>query len=93
MIRVDGDRREVSGAMTLVGAAELLAAGSDALAAEETIFDLAAVTEVDSSSLAVIFGWLRAAQRQEKRLRIVNPPQDMLSLAEVYGVKELLPLA
>ena len=93
MIRVDGDRREVSGAMTLAGAAGLLAAGCDALGAEETVFDLAAVTEVDSSSLAVIFGWLRAAQRQEKRLRIVNPPQDMLSLAEVYGVKELLPLA
>ena len=79
--------------MTLAAASELLAEGSSTLAEGETVFDLAAVTEVDSSSLAVVFGWLRAAQRQQRRLRIVNPPKDMLSLAEVYGVKELLPLA
>ena len=93
MIGVVGNRREVSGAMTLAAASELLATGSASLSEGETVFDLAAVTEVDSSSLAVIFGWLRAAQRQNRQLRIVNPPEDMLSLAEVYGVKELLPLA
>ncbi len=79
--------------MTLTQAVELLAAGREALGEGETVFDLAAVTEVDSSSLAVIFGWLRAARSQERRVRIINPPKDMLSLAEVYGVKELLPLA
>ena len=79
--------------MTLAAASELLASGCAALAEGETVFDLAAVSEVDSSSLAVIFGWLRAAQRQSRSLRIANPPADMLSLAEVYGVKELLPLA
>jgi len=93
VIGVVGNRREVSGAMTLAAASELLATGSASLAEGETVFDLAAVTEVDSSSLAVIFGWLRAAQRQNRQMRIVNPPQDMLSLAEVYGVKDLLPLA
>ena len=92
MISVAGERREVTGAMTLALASELLAKGSAALTLDETVFDLAAVTEVDSSSLAVIFGWLRAAQRQNRRLRIVNPPDEMLTLAEVYGVKELLPL-
>ena len=78
--------------MTLSVAAELLAAGNAALGDGETIFDLAAVSEVDSASLAVIFGWLRAAQRQGRSLRIAHPPEDMLSLAEVYGVRELLPL-
>ena len=93
MIRVVGDRRDVVGAMTLDAAAELLAAGKAALGEGETVFDLGAVTDVDSSALAVIFGWLRAAQKQGRSLRIERAPADMLSLAEVYGVKDLLPLA
>lgn len=92
MIRNAGDSIEVSGAMTLPGATELLAAGHGCLANPETIFDLAAVTEVDSSCIAVIFGWLREAERLGKTIRIAHAPKDLLSLAEVYGVTELLPL-
>lgn len=83
---------QVSGAMTLRDAAGLLAEGNAALKNAETVFDLAAVETVDSSAIAVIFGWLREAREQGKRVRIVHPPQDLLSLAAVYGVSELLPL-
>lgn len=93
MISSSGNRVEVSGDMTLPGAALLLAEGSKALENPATVFDLAAVTDVDSSGIAVIFGWLREAQRQGKSVSIVNPPEDLLSLAAVYGVSELLPLA
>lgn len=92
MIHAAGNRVEVSGAMTLPGATELLAQGSAALAEAETLFDLAAVTDVDSSSIAVIFGWLRAAREQGKAIRITHAPKELLSLADVYGVTELLPL-
>jgi len=51
------------------------------------------VKEVDSSGLTVVFGWVRAAKTQGKTARISNPPQNLLSLAELYGVTELLPLA
>ena len=78
--------------MTLPGATALLAEGNAALANTETVFDLSAVETVDSSSIAVIFGWLRKAREQGKTVRIVHPPQDLLSLADVYGVMELLPL-
>lgn len=93
MIRTGGSGLEVSGAMTLPGASALLAEGNAALADSETVFDLTAVTDVDSSCIAVIFGWLREAQRLGKTIRITHPPKEMLSLAEVYGVAELLPLA
>lgn len=92
MIRNAGDRIEVSGAMTLPGASALLADGTAALTGAETVFDLSAVDAVDSSSIAVIFGWLRQAKRAGKTIRIAHPPQDLLSLAELYGVTELLPL-
>lgn len=93
MIEVDGERLAVRAPMTLAVAADLLKRGIAAMTAADPVFDLAAVTEVDSSGLAVVFGWLRAAQAQGKTIRIANPPQNLLSLAEVYGVAELLPLA
>jgi phospholipid transport system transporter-binding protein len=93
MINREGDRLEVAGAMTLPFAPALLAEGVAALTGKETIFDLAQVAEVDSSGLAVLFGWLRAAKDQGKTIRVANPPKSLLSLAEVYGVVDLLPKA
>ena len=91
MIRIAGDCVEVSGPMTMSDAAVLLAEGEAAIAASSTSFDLAAVTDMDSSCLAVVFGWMRAAQAGGKTLRLLNPPQNLLSLAAVYDVADLLP--
>ena len=77
--------------MTMSGAAALLAEGAAAIASNASVFDLAAVTEMDSSCLAVVFGWMRAAKAGGKSLRLLNPPQNLLSLAAVYGVADLLP--
>ena len=92
-MRDAGDRVEVSGAMTLDEARGLLAEGERFLTRAENVFDLSGVTEVDSSGLAVIFGWHRAAQKGGKAFRLANPPKSLLSLAGVYGVSELLPLS
>ncbi len=92
MIRKNGEVLEVSGSMTLTVARELLKSGVSELAGPETIFSLAAVDAVDSSALAVIFGWLRAAKSAGKTIRIVHPTKDLLSLAALYGVTDLLPL-
>ncbi|MEW6165313.1 MAG: STAS domain-containing protein [Pseudomonadota bacterium] len=83
----------VSGGMTLETAPVLLARGLEALASGEPQFDLSAVEAIDSSGLAVLFGWQRAASSQGKSLRIANPPRNLVSLAEVYGVAGLLPLS
>ncbi len=83
----------VSGSMTTDNAATLLAQGVAAVDQGKTRFDLADVTEIDSSGLAVLFGWQRAAQAQGKAISLVNPPQTLRSLADVYGVAELLPLS
>lgn len=92
-IRREEGRLVVSGDMTLETASVLLAEGVAALAESEAPFDLSRVKEVDSSGLAVLFGWLRAARAEGKSLRVAHPPRSLLSLAEVYGVTELLPLS
>lgn len=93
MIEVSAGQARVSGAMTLVNAKTLLGEGTTLISDSVTAFDLSAVTEVDSSGLAIVFGWLREAQRLDKSIRILNLPANLSSLAQVYGVGDLLPLA
>lgn len=93
MIEVSAELAKVNSAMTLTSAKALLEEGARLIAGPVAAFDLAAVTEVDSSGLAVVFGWLREAQRQGKTIRIVNLPQNLSSLAQVYGVSDLLPVS
>lgn len=92
-IQVNAGRAAVSGAMTLATAKALLDEGSAALAGDVSAFDLSAVGDVDSSALAVLFGWVREAQRLGKAVRVEHLPASLASLAEVYGVSDLLPLA
>ena len=87
------ERVAVSGTLTLVSARAQLESGAARLRDGATIFDLAAVGEVDSSALTVIFGWQRAAAGAGTTIRIDNPPPSLLTLAELYGVAEFLPLA
>jgi len=93
MIEVSAELAKVASAMTLTSARSLLDEGATVIAGPVTAFDLGAVTEVDSSGLAVVFGWLREAKRLGKTIRIVNLPANLSSLAEVYGVSDLLPPA
>lgn len=81
----------VSGDMTLETATALFSRGLEISASQSPEYDLAGVGEVDSSGLAVLFGWMRAAEAQGKTLRIDNPPESLVSLAQVYDVSDLLP--
>jgi phospholipid transport system transporter-binding protein len=90
--RMNGAAR-VRGDMTFENAKAWLAEGARIVKQGTTHFDLAGVQAIDSSGLAVLFGWLRAAQSEGKTLTIANPPPSLRSLAEVYGVVDLLPLA
>ncbi len=52
--------------------------------------DFAAVTGVDSSAVALLLEWRREAQRLGKALVFVNLPSNLLALAKLYGVAELI---
>jgi phospholipid transport system transporter-binding protein len=90
--RVDG-RLVVTAPLLMDTAQQLLLAGCAALEAGEQIIDLGRVEEADSSALAVMMGWMRAAQGSGSTLKFANIPAGVLSLAELYGVAELIPLA
>lgn len=91
MIRVEGARLYVSGPATLANAAQLLEEARAPLAGGVSAVDLSGVTELDSSLLAVLFAWMRAARERGSALAVAHPPADLKSLAELYGVAGLLP--
>ena len=57
---------------------------------ERLTIDFAAVTEVDSSAVALLLEWRREAARLGKGLNFVNLPANLLALADLYGVSGLI---
>lgn len=93
MIESSAGRLLVKSPMVMGNAHELLAAGQAALQPGETVFDFSAVEEADSSAIAVMLGWLRTAAELRSTVRFAHIPPGVRSLAELYGLTELLPLA
>jgi len=91
MIEVEGGHLVVKVPLTMANAPGLLEAGRAALRPGEQIFDFSEVSEADSSALAVMLAWLRAAELSRSTVKFVHIPAVVRSLAELYGVNELLP--
>ncbi|MDP3537124.1 MAG: STAS domain-containing protein [Azonexus sp.] len=93
MIEREGGRLIVKVPLIMANARGLLEAGRSALQPGEQVFDFSEVVEADSSSLAVMLGWLRSAEMLRSTIKFAHIPAGVRSLAEVYGVTELLSLA
>ena len=91
MIRREGPRLVVSGAVTLGNAAALLEEGRRHLAEGVQTIDLGEVNEMDSALLAVLLAWLRDAHGHERAISFVNLPESLRTIAQLYGVDRLLP--
>ncbi|MEF8725205.1 MAG: STAS domain-containing protein [Candidatus Accumulibacter delftensis] len=97
MIEQAEGRLRVTAPMVIANARALHEAGRRVLSSSQRsadlLLDLAGVAEVDSSALSTLFAWQRKAAERALSLRVVNPPASLISLAALYGVSELLPLA
>jgi len=79
--------------MSLANAAQLAQLGIEAIHSGDASFDLSAVRTCDSSALVVLLAWQRAALAAKRSFELSGVPADMLSLATVYGVKDVLPIS
>ncbi len=90
MIRREGERLYVSGPVTLANVAGLLEEAKAHVASVRAV-DLGEVTELDSSLLALLLSWLREAKGRGGALSFSRLPEDLVTLAQLYGVAQLLP--
>ena len=93
MIVNEAGRLVVTVPMVIDNARALLDAGRASLQPGALVFDLSRVGAADSSAVAVMLGWLRAASQSRSTLTFAEIPHGVRSLAELYGVTDLLPLA
>lgn len=93
MITAADGRLRVAGPLTIDTITAVLAESEPLFTAPETVVDLAAVTEVDSAGVSLLLQWQRSARAAGRTISVVNLPASLKSLAELYGVAELIPAA
>jgi phospholipid transport system transporter-binding protein len=76
--------------LTLANARLVLAEGLRAIGAGQPEIDLSQLAAVDSSAVATLLAWKRAAAARNAPLVLKNAPASLQSLAGLYGVAELL---
>ena len=54
--------------------------------------DLKGVTRADSAGLALLVEWLRESEQAGQRIAFINVPPQLLSIARVCGLDEILSL-
>ncbi len=76
--------------LTLANARAVLGEGLRAIAAGQAEIDLSRLGTVDSSAVATLLAWKRAAAARNASLALTNAPASLQSLAGLYGVDRLL---
>jgi len=84
---------QISGRLTLDTATAYFNKGLQLAEGKDLIIDLVNVEAVDSSAVSLMLAWLRSAQRKNVKLSFINVPDNLRSLANLYGVAESLSLS
>ena len=90
--RVGEDRLLVSGELSMSTVPALLAQSHWPERDKELHVDLQNVERADSAGVALLIEWRREASRQQCTIRFHNIPSQLLAIARLCGVDELLAL-
>jgi phospholipid transport system transporter-binding protein len=83
----------VSGPVTMDNVRVVIEEGRRAFDHENLVVDLSGLETVDSSAISMMLEWMRDATRLGRRIGFRNVPENLKTLARVYGVFDELPLA
>ncbi len=90
MLTFDNNQLKIAGAVIIDSVRTLLEGGRGYCVANDVTLDFSGVDEVDSSALALILEYRRAAESAGKRVSVSNLPASLESLAGLYGVTDLI---
>ena len=89
-----GEVLALDGALSFETLPDVLRASADYAARtdlpDRLTIDFAGIDAVDSSAVALLLEWRREAARLGKKLEFVNLPANLVALATLYGVEDLI---
>jgi phospholipid transport system transporter-binding protein len=89
--RVAADRLRASGQLDFSTAAQALRIGIGKIGRDgDQVIDLSGITEGDSAGVAVLVEWVSAAVAAGVGLRYENVPPQMLAIARISDLEDLL---
>ncbi len=91
MMQVENGQLQMTGQLTGATVPDIFSVGLQHLARGDMRADFSRVEVADSTAIAMLLGWLRAAQRYKHSLHVTGLPAELLSLATLYGVADFLP--
>lgn len=92
MILREGNQVRVSGRLTIDTVAGLFKSGLQPSGQTALMVDMSGVEAVDSAAVSLILAWVREARRSNINLTFSNVPDNLRSLADLYGVSDALTL-
>ncbi len=88
MMQVEAGVARLEGDLTLSNASLWLAESEAVLRAGTQIFDMANIGQLDSSALSLMLSLRRRAQAAGSAVEFRNIPENLASLAKLYGVDD-----
>ena len=89
-MEIENNVMKLTGAIVIDSVGKLLESGRAHCAAHDVTLDFSGATELDSSALALILEYRRVAEAAGKRLSVSNIPASLKTLADLYGVTDLI---
>lgn len=92
-VSIEGDTLTLTGVLDHETVLEVDAQGHQWIVEADTReckLELGAITYSSSAGIALLLGWLRTAQAQQKTLRFLQVPTSMIALANVGGLENVL---
>ncbi len=91
IVSAEAGRVKIAGDLTFDTVATLRERGVEVLGVDgDVTLDLNAVTRADSAGLALMVEWLKQAKRRDASLHVVNMPDQMLAIARMSKLDEIL---
>jgi phospholipid transport system transporter-binding protein len=90
MISCNGGRCSIEGPLTMANVTGVLHESAALFQGDDILVDLGRVTEVDSAAVSLLLEWRRQALAAHRHIEYVNLPSNLRSLADLYGVSDLL---